>query len=198
MLQLWGDVMLLGLFLVMTIGCILILFSRIKIFCSITLDEKVQTLYLAVYFYRARLLERSVNLLEEADQEQSLQEALSLWHQLSQNFIQRLKDFHDMTTLVLERLRFHSISWQTNVGTGKAHSTGIVIGGIWSAKGTVLGLLAAKSQFYCKPSIDVSPLFNQKQFKSRFDCMISIRIGQSIYAILKIIRKLPAKREAVI
>ncbi|SFB25126.1 Protein of unknown function [Lentibacillus halodurans] len=179
--------------------CIVLLYSRIKVVCSVILTHEEQTLYLAVYFYRIRLLERSIDLSEaEKDQEQAFQEILSLFHKTAQNVLQRIKDLHEIAVAVLDRLRFHNISWKTEVGTGKAHTTGMVTGGIWSVKGVVIGLLSAKSHFYCKPSTAVTPLFNQKQIHSAFDCMISIRVGQAIYAFLKIIRKLPAKREAII
>ncbi|QKY69689.1 DUF2953 domain-containing protein [Lentibacillus sp. CBA3610] len=191
--------MVIGLFIVVAISGILLLLSRIKVVCSVTLNPNLQTLYLAVYVYRIRLLERSIDLSEaDTDQEQSFQEVLSLLHKSSRNFIQKIRNFYEVATLVLERLRFHSLSWHTEVGTGKAHTTGMVTGGIWSVQGTVIGLLSAKSHLDCKPSIEVTPFFNQKRIDSKFDCMFSIRIGQAIYALLKIIRKLPAKREAVI
>ncbi|TFJ92551.1 DUF2953 domain-containing protein [Lentibacillus salicampi] len=178
--------------------CGIILYSRIKVVSSITLNQEKQTIRITCYFYRIRLLERSIDLTEETDQTLSFQETSSLLHKASRDFVQKIKDFHQAATLILERLQVHEIAWKTDVGTGQAHTTGMAAGGIWSTKGAVLGVLSAKSHLHCKPSIVVTPLYNQKWIGSTFDCMISIRAGQAIYALLKIIRIFSVKREAII
>ncbi|RYG74926.1 DUF2953 domain-containing protein [Lentibacillus lipolyticus] len=188
--------MVIGLVIVIMITVsIILLCSRVKAVCSVTLNQEEQTLYLAVYLYRLRLLRRSIDLMEHSDQEQSFQETLSQLHQLSHNGVQKIRDMHTAATIIFDRILFHQITWNTEAGTGKADTTGMVTGGIWGVKGMVIGLLASKSTFVREPSISVTPFFNQQRIRSVFDCMISIRVGQAIYAFLKIIRKLPAKRE---
>ncbi|ALX48366.1 DUF2953 domain-containing protein [Lentibacillus amyloliquefaciens] len=192
--------MVLGLFCVFLIILIAaVLLSRIKIDCSVLFDQNQQTLDLAVYYFRIRIFKRTVDLSEETNnQDQSLDETLTLLHKMSENFIQRLKSYHDMTTIILERLRFERFSWVTEVGAGKAPITGVLTGGIWSVKGMITGLLSSKSHFDHKPLLEVIPLFNQKQIDSKVDCMITIRTGQAIYALLKFIRKDPKNQEAII
>ncbi|WP_171046249.1 DUF2953 domain-containing protein [Lentibacillus cibarius] len=129
--------------------------------------------------------------------EQSFQETLTIIHKFSKNFSEKMKDVNTAVSVVLKRIRFHSISWKTDVGTGKADTTGMVTGGIWGMKGMVIGLLTSKSTLVTEPSIVVTPFFNQRKISSVFDCMITIRVGQAIYAFLKFIRKLPGKREAI-
>lgn len=158
-------------------------------------QPKEQTLYLAIYLYRLPLLRRSVDLTERPAPEQSFQETLSLLHQFSNGAVQRMRDMRVITSLIFERIRFHKITWNTEAGTGKADTTGMITGGIWGIKGMVMGVLASNSTFTSEPSISVTPFFNQQRISSVFDCMISIRFGQAIYAFLKMIRKLSAKRE---
>jgi|GEM_PF-3359659 len=195
----WGEVMVIGILIFLLFFLIVVLYSRIKVFSSITLTQEEQVIRIACYFYRVRLLKKSIDLAEEdPDHEESFQEILSLLHKSSQNFVRKTKDFHETVSFILERLRFHDFSWRTEIGTGTAHTTGMAAGGVWSSIGAVTGILSAKSHFLCKPSIMVIPLYNQKQIQSTFDCMISIRTGQAIYALLKIIRKYSVKREATI
>jgi hypothetical protein len=199
MLSNWGELMVIGILIFFLVFFIVVLYSRIKVFSSITLSQEEQVIQIVCYFYRLRVMERSIDLAEEEpDHERSFQEILSLLHKSSQNFVQKTRDFHETVSLILERLRFHDFSWKMEIGTGKAHTTGMAAGGIWSAIGAVTGVLSAKSHFLCKPSIMVTPLYNQKRIQSTFDCMISIRTGQAIYALLKIIRKYSVKREATI
>ncbi|WP_010532383.1 DUF2953 domain-containing protein [Lentibacillus jeotgali] len=191
--------MVIGALIFFLVFLIVFLYSRIKVFGSITLNQEKQVIWVACYFYRIRLLERSIDLTEEEpEHEKSFQETVSLLHKGSQNIIQKARISHEIVTLILERLRFHDFSWQTEVGTGKAHTTGMAVGGIWSAKGAVAGMLSAKSHFHCRPSMTVTPVYNQKRIHSAINCMISIRTGQAIYALLKIIRKYSVKQEAII
>ncbi|TRM12960.1 DUF2953 domain-containing protein [Lentibacillus cibarius] len=190
--------MIIGLIIIVfLIVCMILLYSNLKIVCSVTLNQEEQTLYLAVYLYRIRLMKRSIDLTEEPVPEQSFQETLTIIHKFSKNFSEKMKDVNTAVSVVLKRIRFHSISWKTDVGTGKADTTGMVTGGIWGMKGMVIGLLTSKSTLVTEPSVVVTPFFNQRKISSVFDCMITIRVGQAIYAFLKFIRKLPGKREAI-
>ncbi|SFD61137.1 Protein of unknown function [Lentibacillus persicus] len=192
--------MVLGLICVVAVIVLLaVILLRLKIECSIILDNNQQTLWLAVYYFRIRIFERTVDLSEETkDQNQSIEETLAMLHKMSKNFVQWLRSFQEISTIILGKLRFETLSWRTEVGLGNAHTTGIATGGVWSVKGMAMGLLLSKSHFYRKPALDVVPLFNQKQIESKVNCMISIRTGQAIVALLKIIQKYPKNQEATI
>ncbi|SDQ42748.1 DUF2953 domain-containing protein [Virgibacillus salinus] len=178
---------------------ILTLFSKIKVISTVILNQEKQTALIAVYFYRIRLMNKLIDLSsEESNEEKSIREILKLLHSYSNNLLQRMKDLNDVVTILLNRINFHKLSWNTHFGTGEASAAGMVSGGIWGTKGLILGLIYAKSNLKCDPVITVVPLFNQKYIESKFDCIVSIRIGQAIYGILKVIRKYPAKKEAII
>ncbi|GAB4074978.1 hypothetical protein GCM10028778_24810 [Barrientosiimonas marina] len=179
--------------------CMVLLCSNIYINGSAAVNLHTQTVDIKVYFYRICLFKRSIDLMnEETDEKHSLQDILSMIHKTSHDLPRKVSDFNEAATIILSRLRFKKWYWHTHIGTGEAHTTGIAGGGLWGAKGTIVGLIASKSQFQCEPSLAVTPSFNQKQLNSVADCMIAIRLGQAIYALLKIIWKLPARRQAAI
>lgn len=177
---------------------ILFLYTKIKVITNVILNHHQQTVLISVYILRVRLMRRSIDLSEGQREEKSFQEIIDYLHSTSQNIVQKMKDLNNAGTIILNRLCFHQIGWSTQVGTGEASTAGIVTGGIRATKGLIIGLLSVKSNFKCEPSISVTPIFNQKQIQSKFDCIVSIRIGQAIYALLKVIRKFPEKKEAII
>ncbi len=177
---------------------ILLLFSKVKVVNTVILNQKKQTVLIAVYFYRIKLMDRLIDLSDGSYEEKSIRETLKLLHTYSENFLQKVNDLNDVITILLGRLYFHKLSWNTHFGTGEASATGMISGGIWGTKGMILGLIYAKSNLKCEPSISVVPLFNQRYIESKFDCIVSVRIGQAIYGIIKVIRKYPSKKEAII
>ncbi|WP_164668357.1 DUF2953 domain-containing protein [Virgibacillus doumboii] len=176
---------------------ILLLFSKVKVKSAFFLNQQQQTITINIYFYRLRLIRRCIDL-SETDEDKSIREALEFLHQISNNFVQKIKDMNDIFTILFRRIHFHQLNWRTHVGTGEASMAGVASGGIWAIKGMLIGVLAEKSNFDCEPSLTVTPLFNHRQFQSEFDCIVSIRIGQAMYALLKVIRKFPVKKEAII
>ncbi|MBP1947808.1 DUF2953 domain-containing protein [Virgibacillus litoralis] len=186
------------LLIIFVLVIILILFSKIKVNSTVILNQEKQTAFIAVYFYRIRLMNKLIDLSEESYEDKSIREILKLLHSYSNNFLQKIKDLNDVATILLKRIYFQKLNWNTHFGTGDASSAGMVSGGIWGTKGLILGLINAKSNIKCDPVISVVPLFNQKYIESKFDCIVSIRIGQAIYGILKVIRKYPVNKEAII
>lgn len=188
----------LTVFILLLILIILPLFAKIQIKCALFMNQKQQIMTVTVYFYRLKLVKKYIDLSDETDEDKSIHEALEFSQWISDNFIQKIKDMNDVVTLLFKRIYFHQICWDTQVGTGDASSAGLVSGGIWATKGMIVGLLAVKSNVKCEPDLSVTPLFNQRHFQSEFDCIASVRLGQAMYALLKVIRKFPIKKEAII
>ncbi|GAA0429727.1 hypothetical protein GCM10008983_02620 [Lentibacillus halophilus] len=190
--------MVIGLIIAIIIsGIVFLLCSRLKAVCTVTLNQEEQILYIAVYFYRIRLFYRSVDLMEEPAEEQSFQETLSLLHQLGHGARQKWNHLRTIILFVLKHIRVDNVSWTTEAGTGKADTTGTITGGIWAIKGMVMGPIMTNGTFVHKPSVTVTPFFQQQTFSSVFHCMISIRAGQAMYVFWRVIRKFPVKREAM-
>lgn len=177
---------------------VLLLYSRLMITLQIIMQTDCQYFVLTVYFYGIRLIKKQVDLTNQEDGELSVDEGITYLRSASKDIFQKLKRFNEIVTIVFKRLVFHKFSWSTQVGTGKASSAGITAGSIWSAKGMIIGLISMKSKFKQEPIISVVPFFNQMRFQSKFDCMVSIRIGQAMYALLKVLRKLPFRSKQAI
>ncbi|WP_174614047.1 DUF2953 domain-containing protein [Virgibacillus ihumii] len=128
----------------------------------------------------------------------SVEQSVELFQTTSRNLIHIVKAYRDAATILLKRFTFQRFYWKTEFGTGKADGTGLATGGIWASKGFLTGYFANKSTFKSEPSISVIPYFNRKCFRSELECIVSIRVGQAMYALLKVIRKIPFKKEAVI
>ncbi|WP_343042075.1 DUF2953 domain-containing protein [Ornithinibacillus caprae] len=99
---------------------------------------------------------------------------------------------------LLAKSYFHELNWQTTIGTGNASSTGILTGGMWTLKGSIIALLNELGNVTGHPIISINPNFQMKQLESKIDCIVSIRIGQAIYTVFKAVRKIPVKKEAYI
>ncbi|MFB4166742.1 DUF2953 domain-containing protein [Virgibacillus sp. JSM 102003] len=190
------------MFILLLIGFILViillLFSKIKVINTVIVNQDKQTVLIVVYFYRIKLMDRMIDLSDQSYEEKSIRETLKLLHNYSENFLQKMNDVNDVVTIMLGRIYFHKLTWSTHFGTGEASATGMASGGIWGMKGIILGIIYAKSNLICDPSISVVPLFNQKYIESKFDCIVSVRIGQAIYGIIKVIRKYPSKKEVIV
>ncbi|WP_175631907.1 DUF2953 domain-containing protein [Virgibacillus siamensis] len=151
-----------------------------------------------VYFYGIRLLGKTLDLSEPKTMDMSIRQSIELFQTTGSNLLHKLNVYHELTVMLLKRLYFRKLLWETGVGTGKADSTGFATGGIWTCKGLLAGYLTDKSNFKERPHIQVIPYFNRAYFQSEMECIVSIRIGQAMYALLKVVRKIPVKKEAVI
>ncbi|GAA0600715.1 hypothetical protein GCM10009001_16500 [Virgibacillus siamensis] len=178
--------------------CIIVLCSNALITCQAVFQKDCQKVVVSVQFYRIKIFSRTVHLSEQETVEMSVEQSVELFQSTGTNLINSVKAYHDAATILLKQLTFREYYWKTEFGTGKADATGLASGGIWAIKGYLTGYVSNKSTFKNKPSISVTPYFNRICFRSELECIVSIRIGQAMYALLKVIRKVPFKKEAVI
>ncbi|KGP90217.1 hypothetical protein N780_06280 [Pontibacillus chungwhensis BH030062] len=105
-----------------------------------------------------------------------------------QDLITRVVGLHKIIRRFLRKVHVHTLLWDTQVGTSNASITGLVCGGIWSLKGTLVGVISNYMKLQATPEIYVTPYFQQKHSQTRLECMISFRFGQAIYAVLQVVR----------
>ncbi|MDC3415771.1 DUF2953 domain-containing protein [Aquibacillus salsiterrae] len=91
---------------------------------------------------------------------------------------------------LLGKIRLHKFDWTTELGTGDAFLTGIMSGGLWSVKGSIVRLMTDYMTVKTKPTINVVPIFQKKQVNSECECMVSFRLGQTIVAFFHIVRQI--------
>lgn len=101
-------------------------------------------------------------------------------------FLQQMGSFKNGLLLILENIVVHKIKWVTHFGTGEASSTGMLAGSIWGVKGAAKGLIYKFGNISCDPTMTVVPHFQQKYFKTDFQCMVSIRFAKAISVFIKL------------
>ncbi|MGY0693061.1 DUF2953 domain-containing protein [Virgibacillus sp. FSP13] len=187
--------------------CIVLILSKIYIIVSLEYLEDKQILHAYIKLYGIRIFKRRIDLSkldtsnswENTFKDKNFKESLEYIYHVTENFFEMVNDIAMATRIFLNRLSVHKLEWYTNFGTGEASGTGLAAGGIWTVKGYMIGLLDNLSQLKCTPDLQVTPYFQGKFIYSKFDCMVSIRIGQAIHALIKVIRKSSfRKKEALI
>ncbi len=191
--------------LTLLILIVIVLILKLKIRIYYCYQKNNHHLLIDVYLAKLRMFQRKVNLSEHTPKDYSKlvdvlqdmkdEEFVGLKNLLN-NAIEQIKEAQKMLRIMMSSIVFHHFSWKTHFGTGDASSTGIVIGGVWMMKGTLLGAVYDLSNFKCEPTLMVTPHFQQKGLYSEVDCMVSIRLGKAIQTAVRLIRNSNVNREA--
>ncbi|HLR08411.1 MAG TPA: DUF2953 domain-containing protein [Bacillota bacterium] len=187
---------LIGLAMVIT----LFLFSHMEAVFHYTYAEGKQRLLMHIYYCRIRLLKKEINLEQHAHpsicrllQEKNLPKHITHVIETMKDSRQKISEVYEVFTTILNKIRFKQITWSTDVGIGDASTTGVVTGGIWAIKSIIFKVLQEKTHFQKHPVLRVSPHFQSTVIKTDVECMISIRIGQAIYALFTLGRRFSIK-----
>ncbi|MBD7935556.1 MULTISPECIES: DUF2953 domain-containing protein [Cytobacillus] len=90
---------------------------------------------------------------------------------------------HFMSKVIVRQLRWHTV-----IGVGNAALTGVLTGGFWSVKGSIIGVLSHYMKLKTRPDIAISPQFQFAVAQTSFICMIQFRIGHAMLAGFKLIK----------
>ncbi|UFT98034.1 DUF2953 domain-containing protein [Radiobacillus kanasensis] len=104
------------------------------------------------------------------------------------NWIESSKQWKRNIERLLRPVKIHRFNWISRVGVGDASMTGVLSGSVWAMKGTILRYMGEHMNFKTEPSIQVIPLFQQAFSMTKVECMVSIRIGQAIYAFIQLLK----------
>lgn len=88
----------------------------------------------------------------------------------------------------LNRVKVRKFDWHTVAGTGDAALTGTLAGGCLGIKGCIIGMLGTYLIFTKKPSYSVTPNFREAVFHTSLTCIFQVRIGEAIWAAIKLLR----------
>ncbi|TCT24957.1 DUF2953 family protein [Melghiribacillus thermohalophilus] len=115
------------------------------------------------------------------------------------DFVKRVKKGQQMVKQIyhanvvikkfLSKIRVHSLRWNTRIGLHDASTTGRLAGVLWSIKGSMAGIISHFMKLMKRPEIHVEPEFQKTVIETDFQCMISFRIGQAMYAMLRLVRR---------
>lgn len=80
------------------------------------------------------------------------------------------------------RIYIKKLKWHTVFGVGDAAETGILTGLMWNIKTLLTSTMAIMFKGVSIPDLKIVPYFNETVFSTKFDCILSIRIGHAIIA----------------
>ncbi|MFS0636658.1 DUF2953 domain-containing protein [Mesobacillus foraminis] len=112
-----------------------------------------------------------------------------------------IKGFHDLKALLehivgmhvlvrqfLRKVTIKKLEWHTVIGIGDAASTAVLSGTVWAMKGGIIGLLSRYMRLAELPVVTVTPNFQQFMSQIQLKCIFQIRIGNAIWAGIKLIK----------
>jgi hypothetical protein len=71
---------------------------------------------------------------------------------------------------------------------GDAAHTGVMVGGCWAIKGSIIGVLTNFLHFKVMPNLSITPDFQKQRVETSFSCILRFRVGQAIIAGIKLFR----------
>lgn len=95
---------------------------------------------------------------------------------------------HKIVKAFLKRVHMKKFNWFTEVGTGDAASTGVLVGVLWSIKGGILTVLSNYLLMQRPPQMAIYPDFHRLASKTEITCMLQFRIGYAMLAGIKFIK----------
>ncbi|MRH42848.1 DUF2953 domain-containing protein [Aquibacillus halophilus] len=195
--------LLLGLFLLV----ILSLFIRIYTTISYIHKGEIDVIKLEMKMLGVKFLNREFSVFEDETNFTEKQESLSTRKEkdshtnekitpnellnklrIIKSAIQHILDFKPKALKFIAKISVHQLDWDTKVGTGDASNTGLLTGGIWAVKGGIVGLMVNHMRFITKPNVLVTPYFQHRLVHTEVECILSVRLGQTIYAIIQMIK----------
>ncbi|MGM8215617.1 DUF2953 domain-containing protein [Bacillaceae bacterium W0354] len=108
----------------------------------------------------------------------------------AQAILTTMKDVIPDIKKLLKSIRLKNLEWNTSFGLKYADHTALMTGLLYSFKGFIVSFVMNSVQNFTTPSVNVQPLFNQKKYETKVQCILSFRIGQIMRNMLKILNKL--------
>ncbi|MDQ0221077.1 DUF2953 domain-containing protein [Peribacillus cavernae] len=102
--------------------------------------------------------------------------------------IEHIAGFHRISRDFLHKVKVKNFRWHSLAGTGDAVYTGMLTGGCLGIKGSIIGLLSTYLRFKKPPSYSVTPDFGRAVFYTSLTCIFQVRIGEAIWARIKLLR----------
>lgn len=105
-----------------------------------------------------------------------------------QKTLGHIQHFYRIISEFLKKIKVSKVEWHSAVGLGEAASSAIAAGTVWGVKGTVLQFLNHFFRVEGNPKVSVVPVFQGMHSETRFSCMFSLKIGQAIVVMLKLVK----------
>ncbi|MBD1372952.1 DUF2953 domain-containing protein [Hazenella sp. IB182357] len=113
----------------------------------------------------------------------SIKEAQNHFQQL----LARIHHFFEIVGWFVTKIRCEKLKWVTQIGTGDAAETGMLVGGLWGIQASVLGWISHQVHCNCPVEVEVIPSFQQPLLHTHFHSMIRFRLGYAILAAVRLV-----------
>jgi len=92
--------------------------------------------------------------------------------------IKTLQTYRSALYYLLDKVRLHRFTWQTEIGAGDPAQTGLLTGAAWSVKGLLLTVACRLlSTGGVRPVVKIKPNFEKVCFNTDLSCVFDVRIG---------------------
>lgn len=116
-----------------------------------------------------------------------------------QDFIHTIQDMKKLTHHIVDlyskiireffkKITITKLHWESTIGVGDAAYTGIAVGALWAAKGSLIGIITHYFHVPEVPKISINPHFQKVITQTSFTCMIQFRVGHAIFAGIKVFK----------
>ncbi|MBP2241409.1 hypothetical protein J2Z40_001972 [Cytobacillus eiseniae] len=95
---------------------------------------------------------------------------------------------HKIVRKFLKKISVKRFEWHTMFGLGDAAYTGMLTGGLWAVKGSMIGLLSNYMKLKESPYMTITPQFQFAVSQTIISCIFQFRIGHAIVAAFKLIK----------
>jgi hypothetical protein len=84
-------------------------------------------------------------------------------------------DINELEDL-LQHVNVKVFTWETGIGTGEAHHTGMIAGAVWAGKEMMVRLLETTCTFLVSPVLSVRPNYQGEGLYTKLDGVITIAL----------------------
>ena len=108
---------------------------------------------------------------------------MHVWSEI-RALIEHIVGLHRIVRRFLATVHLKRLEWHSVVGAGQAAHTGMLVGGCWALKGSIIGLLSAYLRIDKRPDCLITPDFNQYRAATVFSCTLKFRLFRAIGTLL--------------
>lgn len=102
--------------------------------------------------------------------------------------LQHVVGLHIIIRKLLKKVSVHTFIWHSVIGSGNAAHTGMLTGGAWALKSSIIGLLTTYLHFIVMPAITITPDFQKSAASTSISCIFSLKLGDATWAGIKLFR----------
>lgn len=102
--------------------------------------------------------------------------------------LQHVVGLHKIIRKLLKKVYVHTFTWHSVIGNGNAAHTGILTGSAWALKSSIMGGLTTYLHFKKMPAMTITPDFQKSAASTSISCIISLKLGDAIWAGIKLFR----------